>query len=260
MKNNKIILIFLGVILTFILVLFFNKDKNNLENSTIFEKIKKEINKKINIENKKDSSFTWFKNGYIILVPADDSFYIKKNNDYLEFNDVPNLFENEINTSKTILQDNGFILNKENSSKNFSDKTFYDYIQSYQKDYELCVIKINPDNLGYYQMNFSCGNSLSQAYEEQLPFLDALNYKNTNNFVHLINKSGDFYQIGIGSYRGGSTAVLKKENDFYRVLYTSQEGPNCEEIEGENIPKETLDLFKINGCWKEEKGFIKFDL
>lgn len=262
MNNKKIVLLSVCFFILFLSSIFFfnkNNDDTNLQNLTIFDEVKIKINDIANTRSKDRVNFRWIKEGYTILVPANNNFYINKQSDtHLEFTEVPNLFKSEINITEDILQDNNFVFNKNNSSKNFSDRTFYDYIQSYQKDDELCVIKINPDDLGYYQFSFVCGNSLNQVYEEQLPFLEALNYKNTNNFARLINKSEDFYQVGVGGYRGGSTAILKKEGAIYRVLYISQEDPNCEEIENENIPNSVLELFNIKGCWDGVNGYKRF--
>ncbi|MFC1623494.1 hypothetical protein ACFL05_00010 [Patescibacteria group bacterium] len=263
MSNKKTILIFSILILVLLIALFLSKNTENkdLQNLTISEEIITQIKStddSINIQNKDDASFRWIKNDYTILVSATDNFFInKQSGEYLEFDIVPELFKKELSIVKKVLKDKSFVLDLENSSSDFSDRSFYDYIQSYKKDSSLCVVKVNPDNIGYYQLNFSCGDSLDEAYEEQIPFLEALGLKDKNTVIRLKNQEGNYYEVGFSGVRGGLDAVLKKENNSYRVLYIGQEAPDCSLIEKENIPNETLSSIGKGDCFNDDGSYKK---
>lgn len=252
--NKKTILISIGLVLVLSSILFFNKI-NNSQNLTVFEEIKSRISEQVEVKSKKDASFKRIKNGYAILIPATENFYINKQSDEIvEFDKAPNFFKNEISVARNVLENRGFVLNKENSSKDFSDRSFYDYVQSYEKGDNLCVVRVNPDN---YQFDFSCGESLSEAYKEQLPFLEALGLKDKNATIKIKNKKDDYYEVGIGYIRTGEIAVLKKENGNYRVLYKGQEAPSCELIDEENIPYEVLISIGSGDCFDSDGNYFR---
>lgn len=257
--NIKLISILIGLVLFVVGILFFNKI-NNSKNLTAFEEIKSKINKQqIEIKTKEDAYFRWVKDGYAMLLPATENFYIyNQSNDILDSNKVPALFENEISVVKNILEDRGFILSKENSSKDFSDRTFYDYIQSYEKENDLCVVVVNPDNhVSGYQFSLSCGKFLEKAHEAQVPFLEALDLKGKIAIIRAKNQKDNYYEIGIGYVRGGETAVLKKEGDSYYILYKGQEAPSCELINKENMPDEVLTSIGDGSCF-DDNGDYRF--
>ena len=248
---------------------------SNLKNLSVTEELMTHF-KLIDLESDiqlKPLVFSWVgDDGYRILVPATESFFVAKQSNFLsDFRIIPNLyFYQELAVIKQVFAKRGFILDVKNFSKNILDKSFYDYIQAYRKGNELCVVKVNPDNTSYlsgdydtaYSLSVSCGNTFDEAYNEQLPFIKAIKdfkpeYKNLT--VRLYEHSGNFFKVGVGGFRGGSSAVLKKEGEKYRVLYISQEDPYCELIENENIPAEVLKLFKIGGCWDGASGFRRFD-
>lgn len=272
-KNRKIILIV--IILGFLVPSYFIvqqiKTEKDFKKLTLMEELMTRFelaDKTSDIQLEKSNVWWNDENGYSILVPATDSFFVAKNNlGFIGDDSIPDIyFYKELAIAKKVFDDRGFVFDERNSSKDINDKSFYDYIQMYKKGDDLCSITVNKDYSSYssgiydmaYSMSVSCGNTLKESQAEQIPFLEALGHQNKNNVVRIRNQSGDFYQVGVGGRRGGSTAVLKKEGVTYRVLYISQEGPNCEEIENENIPNETLKLFKIEGCWDGTNGFIRF--
>ncbi len=240
-KKTFLLVLLLGMILVIVSAVYLDQSAN-VQKMSAFEKVEAVVSKQTQVNASQSTArFIWIENGYSISVPATDSFYIRKQNGpALEPDAVPRLFEREISSIKDVLGDESFALNEENSSKDFSDRTFYDYVQAYQKGNELCMLKINPDDVGYYQLDFSCGDSLQQAYEEQLPFLEVLGLKDKHATVTVQNQKGEYYEIGIGNVRAGSDAVIKREDGVYRVLYIGQEAPSCNLIEKEQIPSEVL--------------------
>lgn len=252
--NKKIILIFLILILV-IAGMIFNQNKKDkaLSNLTLLEEITTRIktaNNSLEIQSKDNSFFRWIKNDYTILVPATSGFFIdKQNNEHLGPEAVPKIFKKELSIIEKVLNDRGFVFNPENSSSNFSDRSFYDYIESYKKGDELCVVRVDPDDRGFYQLSFSCGNSLDYGYKKQIPFLKALELKNEKTTVGIKNQKENYYEVSVNAVRGGSVAVLKKENNTYRVLFIGQESPLCSLIEKENIPSEVLSSIGGGNCF-----------
>ncbi|MBU1557560.1 hypothetical protein KKC45_01205 [Patescibacteria group bacterium] len=222
----------------------------------------------------KTSTFSWKgDDGYRILIPTTESFFVAKHRNPLsDFRIIPNQhYYQELAIIKQVFAKRDFILDEKNSSKNILDKSFYDYIQAYKNGVELCEVIVNPDSSSYgsetnfdtgYKLSVSCGNTFDKVYSEQIPFIKAVkNFKPEykNLIVRIHEHSGDFFKVGVGGFRGGSSAVIKKEGENYRVLYISQEDPSCSLIEEENIPNETLKLFNIKGCYGGDNGFIWFN-
>lgn len=206
------------------------------------------------------SSLRWNDDdGYSILVPTTKTLSIHKSEEgCLDRDVVPNIFSEELAASKDVFEKRGFVLNNNNSSVDVSDDRLYDYVQAYVKDGEMCRITVNTDCMSYKGSGFniahgiyiSCGNGLEEARAKQIPFLKALELKNKKAVVRIQNQAGEFFQVGFNFQRTGSTAVLKKEGDSYRVLFIGQEAPSCELIEKEGIPDEVLSSVGKGSCWE----------
>lgn len=265
--NKKTILIF--SILFFIIITFFikNNDYKNIQDLLVTEEILdqfKTLNKDFKIQNG-EKNFRWIdKNGYTILVPANESVTIIKTSLNPVDADVviSKFFEKELTIIDRVIMNRNFVFNIENSSSDVFDQKFYDYIQSYEKGDEKCSVVVNPDFSSHpgfpdmgYSMTISCGNGFEKAKSEQMQFLEVLNLKDKNSIAILKNQRDDFYEIGVGNVRGGSTAVLKKEDGNYRVLYIGQEVPSCELIDKENIPKEVLSSIGGGDCFDKEGNY-----
>lgn len=270
--NKKIILtlVFLATLFIFFGILFFIKNKNeeNLQNLSVTEEFIYELkksNKHLEIQKNK-LGFRWNDgSGYTIFVSADESVtIIMEGLDPVERDIVvKEYFDKEISLIDNILMNRHFVFNQENSASDILDDRFYDYIQSYEKDGEKCSVVVNPDFSSHpgfsdmgYSMTVSCGSGFEKAKLEQMPFLEALNLKDKNSVVLLKTQKDHFYEIGIGTVRGGSTAILKKENENYRVLYIGQESPSCELINKESIPKEVLSSIGEGGCFEKDGNYI----
>lgn len=205
------------------------------------------------------SGFRWNSDdGYSIFVPSTEAFsLVKPGVGCFERDLVPDLFKKELSIAKRVFTERGFVLDKTNSSTSTSDRHFYDYVQAYKKGDELCRVVANPDCSSYeesngqveHQLRVSCGNTFAQAREEQIPFLEALELKDKNGIIRIKNQSGAFFEVGLGYLRGGSTAVLKKEGDSYRILFIGQESPSCDLIDTEKIPSEVLSSIGGGGCF-----------
>jgi len=243
---------------------------DSLKSLSVVDELKirfKNIDKTSDIQS--DQSIIWWndENGYNLNFPANESFFVaKEEKNHIDQSLIAyEYFYKELALVKQVFTNRGFILNKNNSSDDFTDNRFYDYIQAYERGNELCVVLVNLDCTSYRSGNYdkachlvlSCGNSLEEAQIEQIPLLNALDYKNRNNIAMIRNQLGDFYEVIVSGRRGGSTAIMKKEGENYRVLYISQEDPFCSLIEEENIPNEVLKAFEINGCFGDNGSNYK---
>ena len=189
--------------------------------------------------------------GYTIYISPTESFELIKPVEECVWNDVPNLFRQEIDIAQQLFADRGFVLDTANSFTNLSGDSLYDYVQAYRKNDTLCKITANSDCTiyGYHEGNewhshaliTSCGNTFTEAHRERVPLLNALDLKNIYAAAVVKNQSGPFLELSvISGTRGGGTAIIKKEGDQYRVLYQGQETPPCTLIDKEKIPNEVL--------------------
>lgn len=261
-SNKKIILAPICIILI-ILIVFLVKDNSNskLRKLTIVEEIASRItsaDRSIGIQSNANSAIRWVKDGYTILIPSSSNLSIsKQSNRHLEFGAAPTLFDGELSIIDSVMKGRDYDLDKENSSKDYLDSSFYDYVRSYRREDELCAARVNPDDVGSYQLDFSCGNSLTKEYDSQIQFLKVLGLMEKKTAVKVMHQKGDYYEIGMASVRGGSAAILKKEGSTYRVIFIGQEAPRCSLVIKERIPSEVLGSVGNGSCFADDGTYIK---
>ncbi|MFC1720958.1 hypothetical protein ACFL0K_01755 [Patescibacteria group bacterium] len=200
--------------------------------------------------------------GYSILVPGTEYFLAvnEKIGCPRSEESATHIYEKELSVAEKMFLERGYVLDKNNSSFDESDERLYDYVQTYVKGDELCAVIVNAECSSYvagmdmaHDLRVSCGNTLKEASDEQLPFLEALEFKDTNTVVRVRKQSGDFFQLGVRGFRGGQTAIVKKEGETYRLLLMTQEAPYCNLIEEEQIPREVLSSIGGGDCWTDEE-------
>jgi len=132
-----------------------------------------------------DKSRIWWNDddGYSIIIPSTKSIFIPKpDKGCLDRGLVPSIFNEELAISKDVFERKGFVLNSNNSSIDASDNNFYDYVQTYRKDDEICALVVNSDCSSYQGSGFelahsifiSCGNALKEAQAARMPYLGFL--------------------------------------------------------------------------------------
>jgi hypothetical protein len=274
-KLGKIVVFCIIVVAVAVIVLFllFNTYKNKEKELRKLSITSELITRFESIDSGTDThasnyGFRWNGNdGYSVFVPSTEAFFlVKPRTGCFERDLVPDLFEKELSIAKRVFTERGFVLDKTNSSTSTSDRSFYDYVQAYKKDDELCKVVANPDCSSYegsngqveHQLRVSCGNTFAKARAEQLPFLEALELKDKNGIVKIRNQNEAFFEIGLGWLRTGSTAILKKEDDTYRVLFIGQESPSCNLIDEEKIPSEVLSSIGKGGCFVDDGEYREF--
>jgi hypothetical protein len=135
----------------------------------------------ININYPEESSLWWNdEDGYSIIVPGTESIEITKDDGVSTDNFVKGGFVAELlNITEEVLFARGFILNESNSSTDATDRRFFDYIQAYRNDNELCVVRVNPDYSSHgcgdnmfmcNMVEITCGNNLAESQLQQRPF------------------------------------------------------------------------------------------
>ncbi len=137
------------------------------------------------------------------------------------------------NLISKIFLDNDFALNTLNTSKSETDNEFYDYVVAFQKDETRCILKTNGD---YGEYTISCSNSFQEAYEKQIPYLKALN--NRNSIVSVRERIGDFVWLNVHLRRTGYLALMKDNGEEIKLIFTGQEAPFCDLMIENQVPKE----------------------
>lgn len=228
----------------------------------------------INSVIQKQNSKIWWNNneGYSIIASTSESIFVAKDfsGPLLDSNMIPGeMFKRELDVTKSVFTERGFILNKNNSSTSTDDQKFFDYVQAYEKDNYLCAITVNAEVSSYpssgtgeqakmgYLLYVGCTDKLALAEVEQIPFLDALNFKNKEQVAELINSEDNYFHVEIHGRRAGQAVILKKENDKYRVLLISQEAPFCSLIDKEKIPSSVLTSIGGGDCYADNSTYIK---
>ena len=227
----------------------------------------KAIDKNSIIQNR-NYGMWWDNNeGYSIMASTSESIFLAKDlsSPVLEPNLIPDIiFKRELDITTKVFANRDFVLNTNNSSTSTNDRRLFDYVQAYEKDNYLCTVTVSAEASSYpgsgkngkaemgYQLIISCTDKLAEAEAEQIPFLDALNLKNKEVVAKLINSEGDYFRVETHLRRSGSAAILKKENDKYRVLLISQEAPRCSLINKEKIPSSVLVGIGGGACYSDD--------
>jgi len=283
--NKKVVILKIISALIFLLVLVFgfyffkNKYYPALKNLSVTEELSARL--KSSDENliirQQDSKMWWDNNdGYSLIASSSESIIVTKTTNLGVSNTIADdVFKNELAITRQVFADRGFVLNKANSSASTTDQKFYDYIQAYEKDNYLCAVTVSSDASPYnglnlqlipadvsppanfdnslnFELYISCTDKLKEAETEQIPFLDALNFRNKEESAELENSDGDYFHIETHFRRSGSAAILKKENGRYRVLLISQEAPRCSLLNKEKIPASVLTSIGSGDCYADD--------
>jgi len=128
---------------------------------------------------------------------------------------------------------NDFAFNATNTSMPETENDFYDYIVAFQRDETRCTLKTDGDS-GQYTI--ACSNRFQEAYEEQIPYLRALD--NRNVIVSVRERIGDFVWLSVHLRRTGYVALIKDSGGKMEVIFTGQEEPSCDLMLENQVPKE----------------------
>lgn len=276
--NKKLFVLKIAVVLILFLTIGFMFSfltnqalKKTLVIDELFSRFKS-IDKNSTIQNQNYGMWWDDNEGYSIIASTSESILVAKDfsSPGLEPNMIPDrIFKRELDMAKIVFTDRGFIPNKNNSSTSTDDQRLFDYVQAYEKNNYICTVTVSAEASSYpgsgkngkaemgYLLYISCTDKLALAEIEQIPFLDALNFKNKEQVAVVISSEGDYFHIEIHGRRAGSAVILKKENGKYRVLLISQEAPRCSLINKEKIPTSVLTSIGGGDCYSDAGTYIK---
>jgi len=141
---------------------------------------------------------------------------------------------------------NNFAPNATNTSKSEEEPwlEFYDYIVAFQKGETRCTLTTNSEAWEY---TVTCSNSLQKAYEEQIPYLKALDRRDV--IVNVREGIGDFVWLDVHPRRTGNLALMKDEGEGkMKLIFSGQEAPPCDLMIENEVPKEVYGT--CNDAWK----------
>ncbi|HEX6977508.1 MAG TPA: hypothetical protein VF185_04140 [Patescibacteria group bacterium] len=194
-----------------------------------------------------EDSMLWVSNdNWSIFVKNNESIGLVKPEAYQELSDVNSQTSQLVSKIANFLKSQGFSPNERNFSKDSNDNKFVDYIQGYQKGEDICLITVNPDKSYHADKNnemvadpnieISCSNSFEADYNEQIPFLVAMNKR--NEAINIQKNNGMAASASVRSRRGGAYALFSKKNGFWEMIYYGQDAPSCSILQKYSFPTE----------------------
>ena len=148
-----------------------------------------------------------------------------------------------VNNVDVLMLRNGFAFDTRNSSVSFQDDQFEDFVHAYTQGNMVCALTVNPDNYdssypqGRTDISFACSDELQKYYDEQVPFLQALQHIGTDFVVWEEKRSGNFVLVGAHARRTGFYAILEQVNGTYQEIFSGQDAPPCDLMEQHHVPQ-----------------------
>lgn len=239
-----------------------NLNNNDEEVSTILTESGKELSGISNIPAKVAPTILWWDTpeGYSILTEVSSSTYVP----FMcgaDSQAVQKLLPAYSPKIEKIFKAYGFTKNISNSSADYKDDKFYDYVEAYEQNGVRCTVTTNPDcysydtgegstTLSYQSVEVACVKDADyqKAYNEQYPLLRDLGLKET--FIHDIRYSGNgkFLIANINFRRTGAYIIAaKNEQGKWEEVHGGQDIPSCDIIFSKKIPSDITPL-----CWSEK--------
>ena len=173
---------------------------------------------------------------WTILVKEAQSIGLEKANAHKELQDPKSETSQLVDTISAYFASKGFTQSSNNSSTSATDETFYDYIRGFENRSEKCLLSVNPDQVPEPTVNISCSESFETSYDEQIPFVKALNDRVAG--VYILAKTETAARASISWRRTGVTALFSKQNGTWELIHSGQDQPSCQLLEDYDFPKE----------------------
>lgn len=230
-----------------------NKSNKSLSSVKVLDQVYTDLNQEkdanfFNNPEKNSKSNTWWitQDGWNILTPSEEVLVKVLPKNFGEANKEE--FRKLNRVVKRVMDANGFVINKLNSSDSEDDTKYYDYVQSYENKEQKCVVTSSPDvgnrgetNRSYSDFTVGCftDSELNSAYKEQIPFLMALQKEKgwRDNIVYDISIKGDLAKMAFHGRRTGFSGLMYRENGEWKVAFLGQAAPSCDEVYKSNVPK-----------------------
>ena len=158
------------------------------------------------------------------------------------FKEMAQLIGSEIDE---IMAQNGFKLNRRNSSKSIEDNQFYDYVRAYEKESVKATFTANPDcSTGssekrmHHTFSFGFTDEFDKNYQEQSLYLKDLGISKA--IIRVQKNVGDFVFLNVHLRRTVYYIIAKQIDSKWKELFSGQEIISCEIIKRYEIPKEII--------------------
>jgi hypothetical protein len=186
-----------------------------------------------------------------ILVDNSESVGLVRAIAYFELQNPTSETSKIVETLSSYFAKQGYNQNRNNSSENVADDTYYDFIRGYENNNEKCLLSVNPDEsyfqdenkqmVAYPNIVISCSDlaSFDASYNKQIPYLKAMNDRKA--VIYIQDQTDSAVKANVNWRRTGSFALFLKMNGFWEMIYRGQDQPSCQTLEKYNFPKEIHD-------------------
>lgn len=163
-------------------------------------------------------------------------------NDYQsQSNSVNSLAKTLNKTATTIFESNGFQLKSTDAFKTIVSQGYFDSVVALQKGETRCVLTISNGMETNGQSNFFtysviCSDQFQKAYQEQVPYLKALD--NRNSVVCPEKRVGNFVFLSVNKGMRGFFIIGKMDGEKIKIIFAGQEYAPCNLMENNQVPKE----------------------
>ncbi len=163
-------------------------------------------------------------------------------NDYQsQSNSVNSLAETLNKTVTNIFESNGFQLKSTDAFKAIVSQGYFDFVVALQKGETRCALAISNgietnEQSNFFTYSVICSDQFQKAYQEQVPYLKALD--NRNSVVIPEKRVGDFVFLSVNKGMRGFFIIGKIEGEKIKIIFAGQDYPPCNLMIDNGVPKE----------------------
>jgi hypothetical protein len=187
-----------------------------------------------NIQNK---IFWLSRDGYGILVPV--SVFVGSQ---ISASSVDNVLRKKIEILSTdtikLFKENGYSIDIRNTSQSSDDFKYGLLVTALTSADGSVFCKIQKsDIIPIWSLNCIARSDFDEAYNQQLPFLLALDIPKFSGIAVSVTQSDDYARVDISNGEvGAGYSILKKIDDQWTKLYGGQDDPPCKIMQENNVP------------------------
>ncbi len=220
-------------------------------------------------------SYVWWVNneGSSLSLPSDFSAEMLTLNAYNQLKDDQSLVRETLDKIRTVFTNYKFVKNVDTSSKSFDDESFYDYMESYEKENYRCNVVVNPD-LYYYEQEYVnssfyitfSSTELKKIEAEQRPLLRALGdagEQNQDVIVDIVSQGENITIASVSGRRSSHIVYFYKMDNAYKVIYSGQDKPPCSLFKDYPVSDNfdvDCDGFLLQGIWQKVRLWLQVGL
>lgn len=219
--------------------------------SQVTEKIKEHSSKEMELKQVSDYSLWWVDDeGYSIINDSSRGIELQiQGCDSENPRDFSRDIQSLIDDITEILSSNGFVINKNNTSDDFSDEKFYDYVVAFEKAETRAVIVLSPDcwSTGsepfHQSFYFAYTDQFVENQTEQLPYLKDLDLRD-GEVIHIEKLVDDFALIDVNYRRSGHFIIAKRIENKWQEIFGGQDVPNCALLRKWDVPADFIECYE----------------